>query len=80
MPFRDVVILLPGITGSTLTKDGKVLWGADLGGLMRAVVSGGDTIRQLALTHGDDPNEDEPAADRPVQQREDEDVDEADIR
>jgi hypothetical protein len=59
MPFRDVVILLPGITGSTLTKDGKVLWGADVGGLMSAVISGGDTVRQLALTHGDDPEEDD---------------------
>ena len=23
----DIIVLLPGITGSVLTKDGKVVWG-----------------------------------------------------
>lgn len=59
MAVSDVVVLLPGISGSTLSKDGKVVWGADLGGIWRVIKSGGDSIRSLALTHGDDPAEDD---------------------
>ena len=59
MASADVVILLPGISGSTLSKDGKVIWGASLGSIFRAISSGGDAIRALALSHGDDPDLDD---------------------
>jgi len=59
MAVSDVIILLPGISGSTLSKDGNVVWGVDLAGIWRVIKSGGDSIRSLALTRGDDPNEDD---------------------
>jgi len=59
MAFPDVVMLLPGISGSTLSRDGHVIWGASLGGIWSAIMSGGDSIRSLALTHGDDHTEDD---------------------
>lgn len=59
MAFSDVVILLPGISGSTLSKDGKVLWGTDAGGIWRTLTTLGDSIRSLKLEHGDDPELDD---------------------
>ena len=59
MIVSDVIIFLPGISGSVLRKDGKTLWGTDLGGVWGMLTSGGDSIRSLALTHGDDPSADD---------------------
>jgi hypothetical protein len=59
MPFPDVVIVLPGISGSVLAKDGKEIWGASSGAIWRAISSGGDSIKSLALTASDDPNVDD---------------------
>ena len=53
--LRDLVVVIPGLTGSILKKDGKVVWGWSVGALMRTLASGGATIRDLALS-GDDPN------------------------
>ena len=55
MGFPDVVIGLPGISGSVLAKDGKEIWGTSRGAIWRAVSSGGDSINALALTAADDP-------------------------
>lgn len=51
---RDIVILLPGITGSVLTdKHGKEIWAPSAGAIWRAVRSGGESIRSLALANED---------------------------
>ncbi|MCG6928503.1 MAG: hypothetical protein LJF30_24745 [Acidobacteria bacterium] len=49
--FGDVVVLLPGLTGSVLCKDGKDLWGPSAGALLGAALG-----RRLApLVLRDDP-------------------------
>jgi hypothetical protein len=54
----DVMVLLPGITGSVLKKDGKVVWGFDAGSIAKALFTLGGSMRQaLALPH-DDPEVD----------------------
>jgi hypothetical protein len=59
MPFPDAVIVLPGISGSVLAKDGKEIWGTSGGVIWRAISSGGDSIKSLALTAVDDPKIDD---------------------
>jgi len=54
----DVVVLLPGITGSVLQKNGKDVWGPSGGAILRALLSGGKSIRELALG-ADDPDRDD---------------------
>lgn len=56
--LRDLVIVIPGITGNVLEKDGKVVWGWSGSALWRTLASGGATIRGLALC-GDDPSLDD---------------------
>jgi hypothetical protein len=56
--FPDVVVLLPGISGSALAKDGREIWGTSSGALWNAITSGDDTIRQFALGD-DDPSVDD---------------------
>jgi hypothetical protein len=59
MHFPDLVIVLPGISGSVLAKDGKEIWGTSSGAIWRAVSSAGDSIKALALTVPDDPSVDD---------------------
>jgi Lecithin:cholesterol acyltransferase len=47
--MRDVVICLPGITGSVLRKDGKDLWNVSGGALLGALMSLGRNIQALKL-------------------------------
>jgi pimeloyl-ACP methyl ester carboxylesterase len=50
LPFRDVVILLPGITGSVLARaDGKEVWSPSPRALWRTITSRGGSIADLAL-------------------------------
>lgn len=49
-PMPDVVVLLPGITGSVLRKDGRDVWAFSAGAISRALFSLGGSIRHLALT------------------------------
>ncbi len=52
--FRDLVILLPGITGSVLAnKAGKEVWSPSGGAIWRAITSFGHSIEGLELA-GDD--------------------------
>ena len=51
--MRDVVVVLPGITGSVLQKDGKDVWNVSGGSVLRALLSLGENVKELALT--DDP-------------------------
>lgn len=57
-PMKDVVVLLPGITGCVLQKDGKDVWAFSKGAAFRAIVSLGGSIKDLEL-HGDDPEVDD---------------------
>jgi pimeloyl-ACP methyl ester carboxylesterase len=53
-PMPDVVVLLPGITGTVLRKDGKVVWGFSGRTLAGSLFTRGRNLRR-ALTLGDDP-------------------------
>ena len=47
--FGDVIVLLPGLTGSVLRKDGKDLWGPSAGSLLGAALSRGGRLDPLVL-------------------------------
>lgn len=55
----DVVVVLPGIMGSVLKKDGKVVWGFSASALGSALFSLGGSIRKSLTLHGDDPTLDD---------------------
>lgn len=57
--MKDVIVLLPGITGSVLSKDGHDVWALSAGAVARGVVSLGRSIASLELVHGDDPEADD---------------------
>jgi pimeloyl-ACP methyl ester carboxylesterase len=44
-----VVVLLPGLTGSVLRRDGQDLWGPSARALLGAALSGGERLRPLVL-------------------------------
>ena len=48
-PMNDLVVILPGITGSVLQKDGKDLWGASARAIFDIVISGSKNLQQLKL-------------------------------
>lgn len=52
--IRDMVVVLPGITGSVLQKDGRDLWAISGQAVWRILASLGDTLQDLLLV-GDDP-------------------------
>lgn len=54
-PFRDVVVLLPGILGSVLERDGREVWGISATAVWHAATSFGGSVQDLALTD-DDPD------------------------
>jgi len=57
--MQDLVVLLPGITGSVLKKDGKVVWGYSARTVGRALFTmGGSMEKDLALPHDDSERED----------------------
>lgn len=56
--FPDVVVLLPGVSGSALAKNGREIWGLSAGTLWGAASSLGNTIRELKLEN-DDPSVDD---------------------
>ena len=57
-PMKDIVVVIPGILGSALAKDGKEVWSVGGGAAMRALFSLGRSIKDLELS-GDDPEMDE---------------------
>lgn len=57
-PMRDVIVLLPGITGSVLKKDGSVVWGFSPGTVTRVLFTGGYSITRALELGGDDPERD----------------------
>jgi hypothetical protein len=54
----DIVVLIPGITGSVLKRDGEDVWGPSAGAVLHGLFSGGKTIQKLRLEH-DDPDLDD---------------------
>jgi Lecithin:cholesterol acyltransferase len=48
-PMSDVIVLLPGILGSVLSKGGKDVWGISAGTISSALWSLGDNIKDLAI-------------------------------
>ena len=52
--FGDVIVLLPGITGSVLARDGKDVWAVSPGAALQALLTLGHSLQDLRL-HGDDP-------------------------
>ena len=54
-PLQDLVVILPGILGSVLQKDGKDLWGISKGAIWDILVSRGDALNALNVQQ-DDPD------------------------
>ena len=48
-PLGDIVVLIPGITGSVLTRDGEDVWALSGGAALNAVLSLGRSITSLGL-------------------------------
>jgi hypothetical protein len=57
-PMNDVVVLVPGILGSVLTRDGKEVWAPSPGAIGRGLWSLGRSVRELELT-ADPPDADD---------------------
>ena len=57
--MHDLIVLLPGIIGSRLTKDGKVVWGLSAGVLARSLLTRGRRIRKALFLHQDPVDEDD---------------------
>lgn len=55
--FKDVVILLPGITGSVLARRDKEVWSPSAGSVWRAVTTVGGSIEGLELDASGEPGE-----------------------
>lgn len=52
--MSDVIVLLPGITGSVLKKNGKVVWGYSAATIAKVLFDHGTSMeRDLALPHDD---------------------------
>ena len=51
-PVIDVVVVLPGIMGSTLAKNGNLVWAASAGSVLSAIRTFGRSIQDLALPSG----------------------------
>lgn len=49
MPTNDLVVVLPGIMGSTLTRHGKPVWAVSAGAVLRAIGTLGRNLRDLQL-------------------------------
>ena len=48
-PMPDVIVLVPGILGSVLVKDGREIWGASGSSIARNLVTFGNALNELAL-------------------------------
>lgn len=48
-PVEDLVVVVPGITGSRLAVDGKEVWGPSAGALLKGITTFAGTVKALAL-------------------------------
>jgi len=51
--FTDIVVLIPGITGSVLERNGREVWGASAAAVLHGLLSGGRSIQDLLLENDD---------------------------
>lgn len=51
--IRDLVVFLPGITGSVLARDGKDVWGLSVRAIWSALSTGGGSLKGLVLDADD---------------------------
>ena len=49
-PMRDVIVVVPGILGSVLVKDGREVWGAPGKSAISNLVSLGGALKGLKLS------------------------------
>src|SRR5262244_746526 len=56
MTATDPVVVLPGIMGSTLAKDGHLVWAPSAGAVLRAIATFGRSVTRLTLPDGLDDN------------------------
>jgi pimeloyl-ACP methyl ester carboxylesterase len=56
--MKDIIVLIPGIGGSVLQRDGRDVWAFGVGAALRGVLSLGRSIKRLELD-GDDPEVDD---------------------
>jgi len=54
IPMPDVIVLIPGIMGSALRKNGKDVWDISAGAAIAALFSRGDSLQDLRLPPGSD--------------------------
>jgi pimeloyl-ACP methyl ester carboxylesterase len=52
-PMGDVIVLLPGILGSVLERDGHDVWAVSPGAVWRALTSLGHSVTDLEIHHDD---------------------------
>lgn len=52
-PMKDLVVILPGILGSVLQKDGKDFWAVSEQSIWQVLTKSGATIRNLTLAQDD---------------------------
>lgn len=48
----DLVVVLPGILGSTLSKNGRLVWAPSAGSALRAIATFGGSVKDLRLPYG----------------------------
>jgi hypothetical protein len=51
-PMRDVIVLIPGILGSVLVKDGREVWGASSKSVLGNLATFGSALKALKLDPG----------------------------
>jgi pimeloyl-ACP methyl ester carboxylesterase len=51
-PSTDLVVVLPGIMGSTLRQHGQLIWAPSRGAVLRAISSFGNSVKRLQLPAG----------------------------
>lgn len=49
-PLNDILVVIPGIMGSSLAKDGREVWNVSGGAIGRALISLGSSITDLTLS------------------------------
>jgi hypothetical protein len=58
-PMPNVIVLLPGIMGSELWKNGKKIWGFSAGVFGSALLTRGSSLKKELSLANDDPNQDD---------------------
>ncbi len=51
-PMHDLIVVLPGILGSTLAKDDQLIWTPSAGAVLRAIMTLGQDIKAMELPEG----------------------------